>query len=143
MHAYIHTHACIDTYIQNDALEMWSLFIFLMPGYLGEQVHANIQTCMHACMYTRTHTCIDTCIHAYTDGVYTKGTRAHTHREPIREWLWEPKGAPWNISRCLGGGVDAATLVAALAPARRPLFTSVVDYEIPRKENSSICRVYP
>jgi len=24
--------------------------------------------------------------------VYTKGTRAHTHRELIREWLWEPKG---------------------------------------------------
>jgi len=21
----------------------------------------------------------------------TKGTRAHTHRELIREWLWEPK----------------------------------------------------
>jgi len=27
----------------------------------------------------------------FTDGVYTKGTRAHTHRELIREWLWEPK----------------------------------------------------
>jgi len=23
----------------------------------------------------------------------TKGTRAHTHRELIREWLWEPKGS--------------------------------------------------
>jgi len=22
----------------------------------------------------------------------TKGTRAHTHRELIREWLWEPTG---------------------------------------------------
>jgi len=22
------------------------------------------------------------------------------HRELIREWLWEPKGAPLNISRC-------------------------------------------
>ena len=22
----------------------------------------------------------------------TKGTRAHTHRELIRKWLWEPKG---------------------------------------------------
>lgn len=27
------------TPIQNDALEMWSLFDFLMPGYLGEQAH--------------------------------------------------------------------------------------------------------
>jgi len=29
----------------------------------------------------------------FTDGSYTKGTRAHTHREVIREWLWEPKGS--------------------------------------------------
>jgi len=26
-------------------------------------------------------------------GLNTKGTRAHTHRELIREWLWEPKGS--------------------------------------------------
>ena len=37
-------------------------------------------------------------IHIYTDTctqtVYnTKATRAHTHRELIREWLWEPKGS--------------------------------------------------
>ena len=25
----------------------------------------------------------------FTDGAYTKGTRAHTHRELIREWLWD------------------------------------------------------
>jgi len=30
---------------------------------------------------------------AFTDGVYTKETRAHTHKELIREWLWEPKGS--------------------------------------------------
>jgi len=29
----------------------------------------------------------------FTDGSYTKGTRAHTHRELIREWLGEPKGS--------------------------------------------------
>ena len=28
----------------------------------------------------------------FTDGSYTKGTQAHTHRELIRQWLWEPKG---------------------------------------------------
>jgi len=33
-------------------------------------------------------------INTYTQTVYnTKGTRAHTHRELIREWLWEPKGS--------------------------------------------------
>jgi len=38
-----------------------------------------------------------------SDGSYTKGTRAHTHRELIREWLWEPKGSSLdNIFRCLG-----------------------------------------
>jgi len=26
-----------------------------------------------------------------TDGVYTKISRAHTHMELIREWLWESK----------------------------------------------------
>jgi len=32
------------------------------------------------------------CSHSQT--VYsTKGTRAHTHRELIRKWLWEPKGS--------------------------------------------------
>ena len=25
--------------------------------------------------------------------LYTKGTRAHTHRGLIREWRWEPKGS--------------------------------------------------
>jgi len=30
---------------------------------------------------------------SFTDGLYTKGARAHTHRELIREWLWEPKGS--------------------------------------------------
>jgi len=39
----------------------------------------------------------------YTDGLYTKGARAHTHRELIREWLWQPKGSSLKISRCLGG----------------------------------------
>jgi len=34
----------------------------------------------------RVHPCIR------TNGLYTKGTRAHTHRELIREWLSEPKG---------------------------------------------------
>ena len=29
----------------------------------------------------------------FIDGSYTKGTRAHTHKEMIREWLWEPKGS--------------------------------------------------
>ena len=28
----------------------------------------------------------------YIDGYNTKGARAHTHRELIREWLWEPNG---------------------------------------------------
>jgi len=52
----------------------------------------------------------------FTDGLYTKGTRAHTHRKLIRKWLWEPKGS--NTSRCLGCG-GAATLWPPYAPARR------------------------
>jgi len=32
-------------------------------------------------------------VYISTDGLYIKGTRAHTHRELIREWLWGPKGS--------------------------------------------------
>ena len=31
-------------------------------------------------------------LNVFTDGLYTKGIRAHTHMKLIREWLWEPKG---------------------------------------------------
>ena len=31
------------TPIQNDALELWSLFDFLMPGYLGQRRHFHSQ----------------------------------------------------------------------------------------------------
>jgi len=55
-----------------------------------------------------------------TDGLYTKSTRAHTYTELIHEWLREPRGAPLDISRCLGGGFDAATQRPSYAPARRP-----------------------
>jgi len=34
-----------------------------------------------------------TASYEFIDGSYTKGTRAHTHRELIREWLWKPKGS--------------------------------------------------
>jgi len=52
----------------------------------------------------------------------TKGTRAHTHSELIREWLWEPTGSSLELYiEVLGGGVDAATLVAALGAGPPPL----------------------
>jgi len=35
--------------------------------------------------------CTYVCTHIYTDVLYTKGTRAHTHIELIQEWLWDPK----------------------------------------------------
>ena len=50
----------------------------------------------------------------------TKRTRAHTHRELIRTWLWEPKGSSLEYIEMLGGGVDAATLVAALGAGPPP-----------------------
>jgi len=53
------------------------------------------------------------------DGLHTKGTPACTHRELIREWLWEPKGSSLEHIKMLWGGVDAATLWPPYAPARR------------------------
>jgi len=40
-------------------------------------------------IYSHPHT-----TYLYSQTVYnTKGSRAHTHKELIREWLWEPKGS--------------------------------------------------
>jgi len=51
----------------------------------GEATHGvRIRVNSKECIYV---------IYIHTDGLYTKGTRAHTHREPIQEWLWEPKGS--------------------------------------------------
>jgi len=41
-------------------------------------------------------------VFTFTDGSYTKGTRAHTHRELIREWLWEPREIPGIYLGALG-----------------------------------------
>jgi len=38
------------------------------------------------CKYSNTQKCSSQVVYN------TKGTRAHTHRELIRTWLWEPKG---------------------------------------------------
>jgi len=53
--------------------------------------------------------------HDFTDGSYTKRTRAYTHRELIREWLWEPKWSSLEYILVLGGEVDAETLVHAVS----------------------------
>jgi len=62
------------------------------------------------------------CQQLFTDGSYTKGARAHTHRELIREWLWETKGSSLGYIKVLEGGVDAATLVVALSPGQHRAF---------------------
>ena len=46
-------------------------------------MHAYDHACVHAYTYTST-------TYTYTGDLCTKGTRAHTHRELIREWLREP-----------------------------------------------------
>ena len=49
--------------------------------------------------------------------IYTKSTRAHTHRELIREWRWEPTRSSLGYIYVLGGGGDAAILWPAYAPS--------------------------
>jgi len=52
-------------------------------------------TLLHHALFT----CARVNLNPITESVFlqtvynTKGTRAHTHRELIREWLWEPKGS--------------------------------------------------
>ena len=62
-----------------------------------------IDVCVHiyvyVYMYMHIDVCVCVCLYIYTPPLFsqmvynTKGTRAHTHRELIREWLWEPKGS--------------------------------------------------
>ena len=60
--------------------------------------------------YTSTHVYMYT----YTVTVYnTKGTRAHTHRELIRKWLWEPKGSSLEYTQYIP--VDARELCGSFS----------------------------
>jgi len=58
--------------------------------------------------------------YTFTDGLYTKSTHAHTYRELIREWLWEPKGSSLGYIQVLGGGESRPRSYDFYAPARRP-----------------------
>jgi len=40
----------------------------------------------------------------FTHGLYTEEIHVHTHRELIREWLWEPKGSCLEYIQVLWGG---------------------------------------
>jgi len=64
----------------------------------------------------------------FADGLYTKGTRAHTHRELIRAWLWEPKGSflesgsvGYNLNRMISRRTLHITSLCVLCNSlRRP-----------------------
>ena len=63
------------------------------PGDLS-RMHIYIYICMCLCLSVSVSICV--CArarihtHTHTDGSYTKGARAHAHRELIRVWLCEP-----------------------------------------------------
>jgi len=71
----IHTHTCIHM-----KMNVYALGHDVPPRCGRDVVH-------------KTHHQLHLVRKVYTNGSYTKGTRAHTHRELIREWLWEPKGS--------------------------------------------------
>ena len=60
----------------------------------------------------------------FTDGSYIKGTRAHTRRELIREWLCEPKGSSPEYIYVRGGGSRRRDPMAALRAGPPPIHTS-------------------
>jgi len=62
-----------------DDLRLWWLSSFSSSLYRPINIYTRISMFTYSIIYS--------------DGAYTKGTRAHTHRELIREWLWEPKGS--------------------------------------------------
>jgi len=96
MHIYIHAYVwvnprCIYTCITNKHPYI-HIDIYTCIGRAGEHVRDDDHAyglALHICMQT----CMHVYIYRYTDVFYTKGTRAHTHRELIREWLWARKGS--------------------------------------------------
>jgi len=69
---------------------------FLFPPRARDELYStraapyrNAPSCPLSCVYTAGDLGLTL---YYTDGLYTKRTRAHTHRALIREWLWDPKG---------------------------------------------------
>jgi len=104
MHTYI--HICISLIL---------LLLFALGGLVGDGTHHRVRSLRlgqpdlalllrlreynHKRKHINTrltpcisHRCIPISID-FSKGAYTKGTRAHTHRELIREWPWEPKGS--------------------------------------------------
>ena len=80
IHTNPFTPSCIHT---NPFTYPKSRFI---PPYSHQTMATNNYVVYNAVQqYLRARYCIH--INAFTDGVYTKGTRAHTHRELIRELL--------------------------------------------------------
>jgi len=81
--------------------------------YITIHTHIYTHTYVYLCIYVYMFVCINSLHgrervkrapkrttyrfnhnHKPSQTVYnTKGTRAHTHRELIRKWLWEPKGS--------------------------------------------------
>ena len=97
---YIHTYQYIHIYTYFPPLRRG-----LVRSRRGEVEGGNVQ----AWYASGCQACNQYIQHIYT--VYnTKGTRAHTHRELIQEWLWELKGTSLGYIEELGRGVDAATL---------------------------------
>jgi len=69
----------------------------------------------------------------HTDGSSILSTRAHTHRELIRGWLWGRRGAPLNVSRCFGGGAGRrCDLTAGLSCAVRTYIHTYILYILVR-----------
>jgi len=80
---YIHTHA--PPVLSGDAARgrphaKGTLHIYMYSLIDRYAIYVFSQTCRFY-------------VYIHIDGLYTKGTRAHTHRELVREWLWEPKGS--------------------------------------------------
>jgi len=54
----------------------------------------------------------------FADGLYTKGTRAHTHSELIRGWWWQPKRSdPLYIGESIDSRLASIAAARALKPA--------------------------
>jgi len=79
--------------------------------YTQATIGTNVCVLMH--MYVR--------VYMYHRRFIIQRGHAHTRTGNLSEsGFWSRMGAPSNISRCVGGGIDAATLVAALGAGLPP-----------------------
>jgi len=86
----------IDKCVINMYIYIYKYMYVCMYIYIYIYIYKHIQIFiyLYICIYIYTYIHVYIYTHIYKYICMHTDTRAHTHRELIREWLWEPKESP-------------------------------------------------